>query len=324
MARPELTNWIAKLLDLLNQQIGNFGWTVVVFSIILKLVLSPLDIWQKISMTKQQRAMAELQPQLEKLQRQYANNPDILKQKQYEIQKKSGFNMFASCLPLIVTMIVFFVVFDGFRKLVEYENQVILYNLNTIYVENIGLVNSGAMTIADLNAKLADAYKIESWLWVKNVFMSDIGTNVIPSLDKFVTGGFGGINAILPEGLATSYDVLVGPAMLKYNKAYFWDFLNWNGYFLLPILSIATSFLTTKFMQKSQPQQMTGTKEQQEQQKNTMKVLNYMMPLMLGFFAIMYSAAFAIYYFMSNVLSVATTLIYNAITKGIDKKKQQN
>ena len=44
---PVLSNWIGKLIYLLYQGIGNFGWTVVVFTICLKVILSPLDIWQK-------------------------------------------------------------------------------------------------------------------------------------------------------------------------------------------------------------------------------------------------------------------------------------
>lgn len=317
MAEPVLTNWIGKLLLLLYNNIGNFGWTVIVFSILLKLVLTPIDIWQRHSMRKQRLALAALQPKMEKLQKQYANRPDILKQKQYELQRASGMNIFSTCLPLIVTMAVFFIVFAGFRSLVEYQNQLILFNLNKIYVENSHLAPEA------LNKLLAEAYKPEGWLWVKNVFMSDIGTNVIPSYNNFVSSGFGGINADIPDGLTATYEELVGPAIDLYNKKSFWDIKNWNGYFVLPILSIATSFISTKLMQRDQPQTSAGTPEQQAKQKTTMKMMNYMMPLMLGVFAILYSAAFAIYYFMSNILSVFSTMIYNAIMKGIDKKKAE-
>ena len=48
---------IISLLDWMNSGIGNFGWTVVVFSIVLRVVLLPLDIWQKFSMRKQKEKM---------------------------------------------------------------------------------------------------------------------------------------------------------------------------------------------------------------------------------------------------------------------------
>ncbi len=313
-----MTNWVGKLLLALHNSVGSsFGWTVVVFTIILKLILTPLDVWQKVSMRKQQKAMAILQPKLAKIQKQYANNPDLLRQKQYELQRSSDVSMLASCLPMIVTMIVFFVVFAGFRELVVYQNQLILARLNDEYVR---LVAAGA-SAEEIKTALAAMYQPESWLWIKNVFMSDIGTNVIPNLENFTSSGMGGIGATLPNGLAASYDTLVGPAMEIYNKQSFWQASRWNGYFVLPVLAIATSFFSTWLLQKMQPQSMSGTKEQQQAQAKTMKMMNYIMPLMLGFFAIMYSAAFAIYYVMSNILSTLSTVIFNLITKTIDKKK---
>lgn len=313
----EMTNLVGKLLLLLREGVGNFGWTVVVFTIILRFALLPLDIWQKFSMRKQQKKMAALQPKLAKIQKQYANNPEMLRQKQYELQRSSGVNMLASCLPMIVTMVVFFVVFAGFRALVVYDNQLIVARLNDAYNE---MVAAGA-SAEEINAHLAAMYQPEGWLWIKNVHMSDIGTNVIPSYENFISSGWGGINATLPNGLSASYETLVGPAMEVYNKQSFWDVARWNGYFVLPILAIATSFLSTMLLQKMQPQtNMAVDEEQQKAQQKSMKMMNYIMPLMLGVFAIMYSAAFAIYYVVSNILSTLTSVIFNLIIKKVDEK----
>lgn len=313
----EMTNLVGKLLLLLRAGVGNFGWTVVVFTIILRFALLPLDIWQKFSMRKQQKKMAALQPKLAKIQKQYANNPEMLRQKQYELQRSSGVNMLASCLPMIVTMVVFFVVFAGFRALVVYDNQLIVARLNDAYNE---MVAAGA-SAEEINAHLAAMYQPEGWLWIKNVHMSDIGTNVIPSYENFISSGWGGINATLPNGLSASYETLVGPAMEVYNKQSFWDVARWNGYFVLPILAIATSFLSTMLLQKMQPQtNMAVDEEQKKAQQKSMKMMNYIMPLMLGVFAIMYSAAFAIYYVVSNILSTLTSVIFNLIIKKVDEK----
>ena len=313
----EMTNLVGKLLLLLREGVGNFGWTVVVFTIILRFALLPLDIWQKFSMRKQQKKMAALQPKLAKIQKQYANNPEMLRQKQYELQRSSGVNMLASCLPMIVTMVVFFVVFAGFRALVVYDNQLIVARLNDAYNE---MVAAGA-SAEEINAHLAAMSQPEGWLWIKNVHMSDIGTNVIPSYENFISSGWGGINATLPNGLSASYETLVGPAMEIYNKQSFWDVARWNGYFVLPILAIATSFLSTMLLQKMQPQtNMAVDEEQQKAQQKSMKMMNYIMPLMLGVFAIMYSAAFAIYYVVSNILSTLTSVIFNLIIKKVDEK----
>ena len=366
-----LTNWVGKLLELLYKGIGNFGWTVVVFSIILKVILSPLDIWQRVSMKNQQKKMEALKPKLEKLEKQYRNNPDLLKQKQYEVQREAKINVFATCLPLIVTMVVFFVVFGGFRALVTYENEVIVEELDKTYVEYVLDYNADKLTdaqkaevditnwdalkaycedeshnvpnrfseyeeiqeenaeaYAEMRTLLADKYQEhlqnDKWLWVKNIFKSDTGTDVIPSVKAYTSSGAGGISAKLEDTQThTTYTNLTSPAAVILNKTKTWDVKKWNGYFILPLLSLLTSFLSTFIMQKtgSQATSAVGTAEQQAQQQKQMKMMNYMMPVMLAVFAMLYSSAFAIYYFMSNVMATVTTLVVNMVMKYIDKKQ---
>lgn len=382
LVSAELGNVIAKLLDLLYQNIGNFGWTVVVFTILLKLILSPLDVWQRLSSRKQQKKMEALRPKLEKIEKQYKNNPDMLRQKQYEAQREAHINIFSSCLPLIVTMVIFFVVFGGFRALVTYENELIVEDLDKQYVsyildynyenkilvdsslsqdekdfiaanrdnwdemknfcdshypgENMGFIEYDELKATDpdafveLESILENEYDKQlektSWLWIKNVFKPDTGTSIIPDKKTFDSSGTGGIGGNSDNlNIHTSYTNLVQPALNKYSKSGTWDFKNWNGYFILPLLSLVTSFLYTALTQKLSPaQQSMGTKEQVEQQQKTMKMMNYIMPIMLAIFAVMYSAAFAIYYFMSNILSTLLTIVVTLITKQIDKKEEKN
>ena len=365
-----LTNWVGKLLELLYKGIGNFGWTVVVFSIILKVVLSPLDIWQRVSTKNQQKKMEALKPKLEKLEKQYRNNPDLLKQKQYEVQREAKINVFATCLPLIVTMVVFFVVFSGFRALVTYENELIVEELDKTYVEYVLDYNADKLTdaqkadvditnwdalkaycendansvpnkfseyedlaeenpeaYAEMRTLLANKYQehldSDKWLWVKNIFKSDTGTDVVPSAKSYVSTGAGGIGAKLSDTeIHTSYTNLTDPAAKVLNKTGTWDFKKWNGYFILPLLSLLTSFLSTFIMQRNggQAASAVGTAEQQAQQQKQMKMMTYMMPVMLAVFAMLYSAAFAIYYFMSNITATITTLLVNFFMKLADKK----
>ncbi len=67
---------------------------------------------------------------------------------------------------------------------------------------------------------------------------------------------------------------------------------------------------------------MTGDEAQQKQQRIMNKTMTYLMPVVLGIFAIMYSAAFAIYYFVSNFMTMITSISFNLIIKNLDKKKQ--
>lgn len=342
---------IIGLLDWMNSGIGSFGWTVVVFSIMLRLLILPLDIWQKLSMRKQKAKLDAIRPQMEKLQKQYANRPDILRQKQYELQKGS-MNIFTSCLPMLFTLAIFTIIFQGFREYIVNYNQTIVNNLyNDVYLQffkdnaeaisqacNISYYMNGndfvegfipayhyisdAGLTDKLNEALINGYKPEGWLWVKNVFMSDTWANVIPSASNFTSSKIGGIGATMPDLLGTSYDNLMNPIISNYNKSNFWNIGRWNGYFILPILSITTSFLSSTLQQKMQPMQISGDEAQQKQQRMMNKMMTYLMPLVLGFFAIMYSAAFAIYYFVSNFMTTTTTIIFNLIMKSVNKKKQ--
>ena len=264
---------------------------------------------------------------------------------------------------MIFTLVIFYVVFQGFRQYIVQYNQDKVTELYNIYLQffkdsdnveqilkvyNEQLVAAGktavdtylsgdgfiegffpsydyirqAGLIDQLNASLVDKYPLESWLWVKNVFMSDTWANVIPSLDNFTSTKLGGIGATVPDIAGVSYDQLMSPIIDSYNKKSFWNMSKWNGYFILPILSIATSFLSTTLQQKMQPVQVTGDQAQQKQQRIMNKTMTYLMPVVLGIFAIMYSAAFAIYYFVSNFMTMITSISFNLIIKNLDKKKQ--
>ena len=166
-AIPEHTNFIAKFIEILHSGIGNFGVTVIVFTLIFKFALLPLDVWQKFSMRKQSKNMERLRPQLEKLEKQYANKPDILKQKQAELQRGQMGGMFGSCLPMIVTMVVFFVVLNGFNEYIRVENEKIVYTIAEAYNNAIAM---GKPLSADA---IANMYHVESFLWIKNIYMPD-------------------------------------------------------------------------------------------------------------------------------------------------------
>ena len=121
MSSSSLTGFIRNSLIKLNDKVGNFGWTVVVFTIILRLVLSPLDIWQKLVARKNSKAMKRMKPELEALNEKYAEDKQRLQQETQALYKREKYSMLGSCLPMILTLVVFFLVFAGFRDMVGYQ-----------------------------------------------------------------------------------------------------------------------------------------------------------------------------------------------------------
>lgn len=88
------------LLDLLYGFIGNYGITIIVFTIIVKLCLYPLYI----KSTKSTARMAEVQPKIQALQKKYANDKETLNIKVAELYKEEKFNPMGGCLPMLIQM----------------------------------------------------------------------------------------------------------------------------------------------------------------------------------------------------------------------------
>ena len=115
-------NWIGKIIQWLIEGIGIIGVGIIVFTLILKTITLPLDIYSRIKMKKQSLIMKEMRPQMEKLQKQYANDKNMYSQKVMELQKQNGISVFGACLPMIVTLVIFMVVFGAFSTYSQYAN----------------------------------------------------------------------------------------------------------------------------------------------------------------------------------------------------------
>jgi YidC/Oxa1 family membrane protein insertase len=79
---------------------GNVVLTIVVFTILVRLVTYPLTIKSQ----RSSKVMQELQPELKKLQEKYKNDRERLAQAQWELYRQYGVNPLAGCLPLIIQL----------------------------------------------------------------------------------------------------------------------------------------------------------------------------------------------------------------------------
>ena len=115
-------NWIGKIIQWLIEGVSIVGLGIVLFTLILKTVVLPLDIYSRFKMKKQSLMMKAMRPQMEKLQKQYANDKQMYNQKVMELQKANGISMFGACLPMIVSLVIFMVVFSAFSTYSQYAN----------------------------------------------------------------------------------------------------------------------------------------------------------------------------------------------------------
>ena len=98
---------IATIVQWIVSICGAVWLGVIVFTLLLKLITLPFDYASRSSMRKNSVKMEQMRPELEKLQKQYADNKDLYNQKMMALYKKNGYSMFGSCLPTILTLVIF-------------------------------------------------------------------------------------------------------------------------------------------------------------------------------------------------------------------------
>ncbi len=328
-----MNEFLFNILAWIRSWVGSWGWTMVVFTIMIRLVLTPLDIKSRVSMRK----TTKLQPQLQALQKKYANDKEKLNAKTAELYKKAHVNPLSSCLPLLLTWPILIAVFGAMRMA---ANKELLLQLSQI-------LNNEVPTL-------------EKWLWIKNLWMPDsLFAASMPDLntlrqiptDQWLTWFNGLDQSNLPvlikdlgltadsfsqANLAATLNSMIGtlsePGAIFQNAAYAeavaikpgWTFNllitqfslvnSFNGLLLLPILSAVSQLAMTKLMGGSQPQPAA------QGQPNTGKFMQYFFPIFSLVICLSYSAAFALYWVSGNLVVMGQTY---AINKYLDIKESK-
>lgn len=115
-------DWIGNLVKGLIDGVGVVGIGIILFSLILKAIVLPFDVYQRINMRKQNIKMKENQKRMEKLQKQYANDKDAYQRKLMEMYKENGISVMSSCLPMILSMVVFISAIGAFNAYSQYSS----------------------------------------------------------------------------------------------------------------------------------------------------------------------------------------------------------
>ena len=319
-----MNEFLKSILDGINSVVGNYGWTIVVFSLLLRLVIFPFDYKSRVSMRK----TTKIQPQMTALQKKYANDKDTLNRKMSELYKKEKINPLSSCLPMLLTMPILFAVWAALRMMA-----------NEQMVQQVFDILQGKEPV------------MESWLWVKNLWMPDSPFSAAwPDLNslRMVTSDIwqNAYNTLVANGAnlpaAITYDFSDAnlqatiqaiytymEQMPEYVKATSnlpgWSFnlliaqldlkTMYNGFFILPLLAAGTQFL----MNAMQPTQATGDANQQAQANSNF--MKWFFPLFSLFVCSGYSAVFSLYWVMGNVIGAVQTVGINWYLDRKEKKE---
>lgn len=314
------------------QLIGAFGITVILFTLFLKLITLPFDVWQKVLSRKNALKMEQMKPELDKINKQCGQNRELLMVKQRELYKKYRYNAFSACLPSLITIVIFFVVFSGFNSAVRHYNSTVFDNLYEIYHETYDeaaelkkdeITDEDALdayATGEAEKAVVEAYKPERFLLTKNIFMPDSWKSPIPDISTYSGTGIGKLG--IPNADREDYNMVMSPIIKKYNVNENGKKV-WNGYLILPIISLALSVLSTKLIKAPETPQMAGqTEEQLKAQQAQAKMMSYFMPLMMGVLTLFYSTAFALYMVVSSLFTTLFNLGFNIVSKRIDTKRK--
>ena len=163
---PDSANFIVKIIIWLVNMTSSVVAGIILFTVILKVITLPFDFFSRASMRKNSLKMEEMRPELEKLQKQYANDKELYNQKMMALYKKNGYSMFGSCLPTILSLVIFIVAINGFQEYSSYQNKKYFHDMSIAYnsaiyseftdesiskdgTEYITVNNDGTITVKD-------------------------------------------------------------------------------------------------------------------------------------------------------------------------------
>lgn len=104
-------------LEQIYKVVHNWGVAIIILTIILKIILFPLNKKSAMGTLK----MQALQPQIQEIQTKYKDNPQKMQEETAKLYKKVGFNPASGCLPMVLQMIVLFAMYNVFNNHFEFR-----------------------------------------------------------------------------------------------------------------------------------------------------------------------------------------------------------
>ena len=125
-----MVSWFSRLViipcfDLLGKFIHNYGLVILLMTILIKFLISPLTIKSYKSSAK----MQVIKPEIDKLNAKYPNEKDAMKKQQamMELYQKAGISPMGGCLPMLLQMPILFAMFRFFPASIELRQQKFLW-----------------------------------------------------------------------------------------------------------------------------------------------------------------------------------------------------
>jgi YidC/Oxa1 family membrane protein insertase len=297
---------IANILGILMRYIylsvafQNYGIAIIIFTLITRLVLLPLNIKQTKSMSK----MQSIQPELKEIQAKYKNDKERLNQATMELYKKHQVNPAGGCLPLLIQMPLLFSLYYVIRQPLKFMFRFEPEKIETIgrYIVEQAPEYQKAMFNGEkffaMNADLPIIKYFASFGENMSVAIADLAakTGVILDPKQIINMDFLGIK--LGETPTINMDVI------QDNPGVFLPLL------LIPVLAALTTYLSSKSTQAASTSQAGGMG----------KSMMYLFPGMTMLFTFSLPAGLGLYWIVGNILQIIQQKFMN---KHVHKKEEE-
>ena len=281
-----LANLFGYVLNFIYNYIQNYGWAIIIFSVLLKLVILPFTIKQQRTMKK----TAKIQEQMKILQAKYKNDPEKLNRETLDLYKREKVSPFSGCLSAILQLLIFLSVFYLVSRPLTYMKKV------------------EPSVIEKYRTELTEKGETSSYPEIKI-----IETKANEDENVSINMGFLGLDlSKVPMQNLKDFRVYIIPILYIITT-----FVNIK---LSMLLTQNKNKKDKQVVEKKTKDGEETTEEQLESMQQMTNSMNYMMPIMSVAIALIAPLGLSLYWFVSNLLQLLERVIMNAVFN----KKEEN
>lgn len=292
-----ITRPMGWIIEQIYNLVSNYGLAIIIFTVLIKLVLLPLNVKSQKAMKKQQK----IQPLVQELQTKYANDQEKLQREMMKLYKENNVSMTGGCLPMLIQLPILIGLYRVIYAPLKY-----LAGVDITSQEAIARVGELKQAMINAGHNLGNLLQMDPEAILKNsqIQVSQWAQTLNGASDPWaINFNFCGLDLSNTPSMAFNY-------ILQF------DFSKLSVILLLiiPLLAVAASILSNKVTMAQSGQNKNKGNDTASQMSRTMML---MMPLMTAFFTVTLPAGLGIYWIISSLVQVGQQLLLNYY---LDKK----
>jgi YidC/Oxa1 family membrane protein insertase len=292
-----ITRPMGWIIEQIYNLVSNYGLAIIIFTVLIKLVLLPLNVKSQKAMKKQQK----IQPLVQELQTKYANDQEKLQREMMKLYKENNVSMTGGCLPMLIQLPILIGLYRVIYAPLKY-----LAGVDITSQEAIARVGELKQAMIDAGHNLGNLLQMDPEAILKNsqIQVSQWAQTLNGASDPWaINFNFCGLDLSNTPSMAFNY-------ILQF------DFSKLSVILLLiiPLIAVAASLLSNKVTMAQNGQDKNKGNDTASQMSRTMML---MMPLMTAFFTVTLPAGLGIYWIISSLVQVGQQLLLNYY---LDKK----